>query len=179
MLTQSINLRLTRFIYFQCGHVVSQSNENFTLEAANRVYTKTGFVLNPTFVQVVQENFHAEVEQVDFSASTEAAAGKINTWVEKVTRDKIKDLIEPSDLSDLTRLVLVNAIYFKGFWKNKFNEKATVKAPFYFSAKNDSVQVDMMQMNGDFPFAEVPELGAKAVALPYQVETSIIGHRLA
>lgn len=69
----------------------------------------------------------------------------------------------------LTRLVLVNAIYFKGLWANKFDPDNTRKAQFYVSP-TENVTVDMMKTESDFPFVDLTdELDAKAVALPYKV----------
>jgi len=146
---------------------VVKSDADFTLEAANRVYAKSGFELQENFTKTVKEYFHAEVKQLDFTKSGPAAT-EINGWVEGVTRNKIKNLISSSDLGPLTRLVLVNAIYFKGLWKNKFDKNETVKAPFYTVAGKDPVQVDMMKLEADLPYVDIPELKAKAVALPYK-----------
>ena len=63
-------------------------------------------------------------QETDYSDG-KASAKLINDWVEKITQDKIKDLIKPDMLNALTRLVLVNAIYFKGDWKSKFDAKKT------------------------------------------------------
>jgi len=143
-----------------------KSNENFTLETANRVYTQTGFSLNPTYVDTVKGSFLAEAQQLNFGDAAESA-DTINQWVEKVTRNKIKNLISAGDLDALTRMILVNAVYFKGIWKNKFDKKATQKGKFY-PTPDEPVDVEMMRLEADFPYADVPELGAKALALPYQ-----------
>jgi len=145
---------------------VLKSDGDFTLETANRVYAKTGFALQDNFTKTVKDYFNAEVKQLDFNKN-DPAAKEINGWVEGVTKNKIKNLISPSDLGPLTRLVLVNAIYFKGLWKNKFDKNETVKAPFY-SAPGKEVQVDMMKLEADLPYIDIPELKAKAVAMPYR-----------
>ena len=64
------------------------------------------------------------LQETDYSDGT-ASARLINDWVEKITQSKIKDLIKPDMLNSLTRLVLVNAIYFKGDWASKFDVKNT------------------------------------------------------
>lgn len=78
---------------------------------------------------------------------TESAA-VINKWVEDQTNDKIKNLISPDALGVDTRMVLVNAIYFKGLWQHQFKKDRTDKAPFYTS-ETDSVMVDMMHVKVD------------------------------
>ncbi|XP_021950951.1 leukocyte elastase inhibitor isoform X4 [Folsomia candida] len=145
---------------------LKSDGQNFTLETVNRVYAKTGFKLQSRFTSIVEENFGAKIEQLDFTKSSQAAS-TINDFVARTTHDKIKDLISPGDLDSLTRLVLVNAIYFKGLWKNQFNKQLTKEADFHLN-KNDTVKVQMMKIEADFPYGEIEELNAKAIALPYQ-----------
>jgi serpin B len=161
-----MRVKCNAFIFFL--KIVQQSDgENFTLETVNRVYAKTGFQLKKEFSDIVDQYFGAKVQQLDFSKSAQAAS-TINSFVAETTHDKIKDLISPGDLDSLTRLVLVNAIYFKGLWKNQFNKQNTKEADFHLNSK-DTVKVQMMKLEADFPYAEIEELGAKAVALPYKV----------
>lgn len=72
----------------------------------------------------------------------------INDYVTEKTHDKIKDLVKPSDLDSDTRLILINAVYFKGSWVSKFNANKTKKEPFH-QAPGKEVQVDMMHQIGD------------------------------
>lgn len=67
----------------------------------------------------------------------------------------------------MTRLVLVNGIYFKGFWENKFSPENTTKAEFRVNASKN-VEVDMMHIEHKFPFAQFDDMDADAVALPYK-----------
>jgi len=133
----------------------------------NKIYTQKGFSIQPDFSSTLEKFYGAEASQLDFSKS-EASARTINSFVETTTRNKIKDLISPNDLTALTRLVLVNAIYFKGLWKTQFKPEQTREADFFLNAK-DKVKVKMMRIEADFPYAEIEELNAKAVALPYKV----------
>lgn len=111
------------------------------------------------------KSFNSEVESANFADAVPTAA-KINGWVEDKTNSKIKDLIKPDSLDDDTRLVLVNAIYFKGNWQHQFDKQLTRKEPFWTS-EDKSVDVDMMHIKDDFKYGTIDELDATALELPY------------
>uniref|UniRef100_A0A3P9BLJ0 Serpin domain-containing protein n=1 Tax=Maylandia zebra TaxID=106582 RepID=A0A3P9BLJ0_9CICH len=98
------------------------------------------------------------LESVDFKGNAEEARVHINSWVEKQTQDKIKDLLSQDAVGSLTKLVLVNAIYFKGSWNTQFKEEKT----------NDTKPVKMMQQKSKFPFATIPEANCKILEMPYK-----------
>ena len=80
------------------------SNENFTLDSANKLYVQEGFKLHDSFLETTSKNFHAEAEATNF-ANSEAARALINEFVKAKTNGKIQDLIKSGVLSALTRLV--------------------------------------------------------------------------
>lgn len=149
------------------GVIESLNNiQNVTLHIANKIYAKTGYNLKAPFNEVAKNSFYSEVEQVNFSDKVNAAK-TINSWVEHKTKDKIKDLVSPDLLDDLTRLILVNAIYFKGNWAEKFDKSKTKKQPFYLD-DNNKVDVDTMHIKERFSFGEDENLDAKILELPYE-----------
>ncbi|RZC42982.1 Serpin domain containing protein, partial [Asbolus verrucosus] len=146
---------------------ILKANCQYTLHIANKMYVQDDFPINDSFTRDAVEIFHAGIENVDFNKSTEAA-GKINEWVEKQTKNKIKNVMDPAILDEYTRVVLVNAIYFKGNWSNPFSEFRTIKKRF-FETKNDFIEVDTMhRYSGKFNFYESPELDAKFLEMPYK-----------
>jgi len=145
------------------------SNENITLDLANRMYVSNHFELAQQLSQVAKQYYGSEPESVDFAMS-DAVAKKINSWVEQKTRDRIKDLVSPSQLGELTRLVLVNAVYFKGKWEIQFDKKMTHPAPFY-TTESDQAQVQMMNIpKSKFVMGNIDALSAIGCELPYQSE---------
>ena len=84
----------------------------------------------------------AEPVGMDFGQAEQSRMA-INEWVEEQTNKKIQDLIAPGSIRAWTKLVLVNAIYFKGDWQFKFNKEITRKGDFHVS-KTKTVQADMM-----------------------------------
>ena len=98
--------------------------------------------IDKSYVQLAQEYFLASPLGVDFSDGRSSAA-LINEWVEDQTNSKIKNLITQDDVGSLTMLVLVNAIYFKGEWEEKFKTEMTRKQDFFVSSTK-TVVVDMM-----------------------------------
>ena len=136
----------------------------YQLSVANALWGQKGYGFLPAFLKLVRSNYGAPLNEVDFVGATEAARKTINDWVEKETRDKIKDLIKPGVLDSLTTLVLTNAIYFKGDWASQFNEDVTKDAPFTLSAA-EKVDVPMMNQKGDFGYMETE--GFQALELPY------------
>ena len=115
---------------------------NFTIQLANRIYTHKDYVIKNEFLELNKKLYYVEPESVDFVNNGEHTRGLINTWVKQETNDKIKDLLPPNFITPDTRLVLVNALYFKGDWEDKFVPKNTRKQDFHTSS-GEVVKVDM------------------------------------
>jgi serpin B len=136
------------------------------LKIANKIFVKNGFTVKPTFNEVATKSFESKTESVDF-AQSQKAAKIINDWVESKTNNKIKDLIKSSSLDSDTRMILVNAIYFKGAWVHQFDKKATRKSPFFLDEQK-SVDTDFMFIKKYFRYGVFPELDATVLELPYK-----------
>ncbi|XP_064481713.1 leukocyte elastase inhibitor-like [Ornithodoros turicata] len=134
------------------------------LNIANRIYSDRR--LNPlrAFCALLQEYYSTTIETVDFC--DDAVRQKINAWVEQVTNDKIKDLLAPGTVDQLTLLVLVNAVYFKGTWQTRFEEHATSLMDFY-ETSSTAKKVDMMFQKGNFRMGYNEELKVTTLELPY------------
>ncbi|KAF5278860.1 hypothetical protein FQR65_LT03549 [Abscondita terminalis] len=143
-----------------------KSTDAYTLNSANRIYLNNGYKIQEDFKNVAQESFSADIKNVDFMNKI-AAASEINQWVSEQTFGKIKDLIDPNILSEDTRTVLVNALYFKGTWVTKFNEMATKAKPFFLNNEK-KVDVEMMEETDYYRYGENLNLQAKILEMPYQ-----------
>ena len=97
---------------------------------------------------LVKTNYDGNLQQVDFAKQTEDARKTINAWVESKTKDKIKELIKPGMLDSTTRLVLTNAIYFKGKWASQFKPEQTKDSPFILLG-GEKVNVPMMNQTAN------------------------------
>lgn len=147
---------------------LTSSKQGLELSIANALWGQKGYEFLPGFLAVNRNCYEAGLKEVDYRTATEEARQTINKWVEDKTKDRIKDLIQRGLLTPDTRLVLTNAIYFKGTWKIKFEKKNTKKEKFHVS-KEKSIDADMMKM-------KKPQLkymksdGLAALELPYQGE---------
>ena len=144
---------------------LSAGDSSYDLSVANSLWSQDGAVLNPEYVALIAQQYGGTLTPVDFFRSTEVARGAINRWVEDKTRHKIRDLIPPGGVTADTRLVLVNAIYFKGMWILQFDEERTHEQPFYLEG-GDSVQARLMYQQDDIRYAHEEEV--QVVELPYQ-----------
>lgn len=144
--------------------------EHVTLNVANKVYIMKDFKLLPDFKSVLENKFLSEGEEINFAENVNAAKN-INSWVEDKTNHKIKELIKSTMLDSLTRLVLVNAVYFKGNWAKKFSPASTEKKPFYLLS-GEEISVDMMFQKDKFKYNEDSVLNCKILEMPYE------GHEL-
>lgn len=144
-----------------------QSNvgNSSAISIANQIYVQNQYQLNPNFKATIAQQFQSKIESVNFSESI-ASAAKINKFVEDQTNGKIKDFISPEQLDSNARVLLVNAIHFKGQWKQPFNKSKTVQANFYIN-ETDSVPVDFMTTKEYFHSANLLALNARAVELKY------------
>jgi len=138
--------------------------KTYKLEVANALWGQKDFHFEPAFTSALKDSYGGGFNLVDFAGSSEASRGTINAWVEQKTAGKIRDLIHPSDLTPLTRLVLTNAIYFKSAWASPFKKQSTQTADFHVTASK-AVPVPMMALSERFLFVRRP--GVAAIELPY------------
>jgi serpin B len=137
----------------------------YELSVANALWGQKNFGFLPDFLNLTRNNYGAGLQQVDFMGATEAARQTINAWVEKETRDKIKELLKPGVLTGDTRLVLTNAIYFKGLWANQFKKKITQVEEFH-TAPGASVKAPLMRLTEHFKYLDGGDF--QALEMPYQ-----------
>lgn len=152
-------------LFHELSENFEKSNERMTLTVANHIYVQEGAKVSKEFNDVATKKFNSGADVLDFSKNTEAAT-IINKWVENKTHDKIKDLVKPDTLGADTKLVLVNAIYFKAFWKEEFYKPNTAPGKFYINEK-DTVDAKYMHIKEGFQYAVLDELDATAVKFPY------------
>jgi len=135
----------------------------YELTVANALWGQKDYGFLEEYLQLVKANYGGQLNEVDFVTATEAARQTINSWVEKKTNNKIKNLISRGVLDEMTRLVLTNAIYFKGNWQSQFKEDRTRPAPWL--GHGDKVEVPMMNQKAEFGYMETE--GFQALELPY------------
>ena len=136
-----------------------------TLELANSLWGQSGFGFEAAFLDRLAAFYGAGLQAVDYRTAAEAARVAINEWVAEATRDKIPELIVQGVLTELTRLVLVNAVYLKAPWLEPFDEGATAPKPFTL-VSGERIEVDMMTTTvrqGAYAKGD----GWTAVELPY------------
>src|ERR1700679_4012609 len=136
------------------GALLSDLNavhDGYQLTVANSLWAQQGYTFLDNFLQLLKTDYGAGLNQVDFKGATEAARLTINRWVEQKTQDKIKDLLQPGTLAPSTRLVLTNAIYFKGDCQPQFDKAQTRDEDFYPS-QLQTKQVAFMHRADSFSY---------------------------
>ncbi|XP_030072646.1 neuroserpin [Microcaecilia unicolor] len=124
----------------------------YLMNIVNSLYVQNGFHLHNSFLQMAERYFKARTESVDFKQAA-TVASHINSWVANNTNNHITDLFSSEDFNDLTELVLINAVYFKGNWKSQFRPENT--RAFAFTKDDETeVQVPMMYQQGEFYYGE-------------------------
>ncbi|KAI4806698.1 hypothetical protein KUCAC02_017511 [Chaenocephalus aceratus] len=146
---------------------LNRENAPFALSVANRLYGEQSYKFVEDFLGKTKKHYNAELESTDFVNSSEVARGNINNWVEQMTQGKIKDLLAKGVVDSMTRMVLVNAIYFKGNWDKQFEESKTVDSQFRLN-KNGTKPVKMMNIKSKFPFTYISEASCQILEMPYK-----------
>jgi len=139
-------------------------NGDVRLLVANALWAQKDYVFLPAFLDLTSRYYDAAVNAVDFAGEAEAVRLRINSWVEGKTNDKIKGLLPPGILTPLTRLVLTNAVYFKGTWDNSFDRSMTTDEYFYRTLE-DPAKVPMMKTTGEYGYLEGE--GFHMLEMPY------------
>jgi len=134
------------------------------LNVANSLWPQKGYPFLKEYLTLSEKYYRVTITPLNYRQAVEEARKIINQWVEEKTKDKIKNLIKPGILNSLTRLVLVNAIYFKGNWASQFDEKRTRDDTFYLLS-GQRVQVPLMAQKKEFRYAGTGSL--QVLELPY------------
>ena len=142
------------------------------LRTANALWAQKDHPFLPEYMGMIERYYAGTSTNLDFSADPEGSRSVINEWVEERTEDRIKDLIPEGALEPSTRLVLTNAIYFKGFWSTQFDPDDTQDQDFRVTPdRTVTVTVPMMYLKGkDNPlyYSETEEL--QLLEMPYKGE---------
>ena len=137
---------------------------SFRLNVANAVWAQEGHPFRDDYLDVVKASYGGEVSLANFSGDPDGSRSEINRWVGRATEGKIEDLIPPDLIDALTRMVLVNAVYFKAGWLYPFAEAFTAAVPFYLL---DGTTADVDMMRATEYFGHGAGDGYQVVVLPY------------
>ena len=154
----------------QEGQATTKDQIPLQLNIANGVWAEQSFPFLQNFLDTIALNYGAGIHQADFVKQYEAVRKEINQWVEDQTKNKIQNLLAPGTLDANTRMVLVNAIYFKADWLNPFDKNSTSDQPFHLLDGSTVTTPMMSQDNLNVPYAQGN--GWQAVDLPYAGETA-------
>jgi len=135
-----------------------------TFNIANAIWAQKDFHFEQSFLDTLSANYNAGLKLVDFNKPEDARA-LINLWVAAQTNDKIQELIPEGLLDQMTRMVLTNAIYFKGAWSNQFEEKDTEDGSFTLL---DGSSKTVPFMHGNFTLSALVSDKIQAIRLPYE-----------
>jgi serpin B len=135
-----------------------------SIRTVNSLWVQKGMDVLPSFYETVQENYNAGLNTTDFINAAEPSRKIINDWVEQQTNNRIKELLAKGVLNKLTRMVLVNAIWFKGKWKNPFTHEATRNDKFY--GIKETITTPFMHETMTVNYME--DGTVQAIELPYQ-----------
>nr|XP_037843910.1 serpin B3 isoform X2 [Chlorocebus sabaeus] len=122
---------------------LNKSTDAYELKIANKLFGEKTFQFLQEYLDAIKKFYQTSVESVDFAKAPEESRKMINSWVESQTNEKIKNLLPHGSIGNNTTLVLVNAIYFKGQWQNKFNKENTKEEKFW---PNKDVQAKVLEI---------------------------------
>ncbi len=141
-----------------------QKSGDIELSIANSLWPQLDYPFLKSYLALIENNYSAKITPLDYHQHTEASRNTINSWVESKTNNKIKELIAPGLLDASTRLVVTNAVYFKGKWILPFSKSMTNDETFHISP-NHPAKVPMMHQKEYFGYLETKDL--QVLAMPY------------
>ncbi|MBN1434207.1 serpin family protein, partial [Candidatus Fermentibacterales bacterium] len=144
--------------------LVYGEGDPLTLEVANALWVQESYPLLEEYTSLVESRYGATASNLDFWNDPEGSRLQINDWVAEKTRDRILDLIPSGVITSLTRVVLTNAVYFKGSWMHEFLEQNTSDREFA-TLGGEMAEVPMMFQNEHFAYGS--NYGCRSIMLPY------------
>jgi serpin B len=147
---------------------INEGAKDYELRTGNALWVQYDYPLLDDYTERVERYYGGRAANLDFVNEQEKSRETINNFIEEQTNNKIKELIPEGVINEMTRLILTNAIYFKGTWEWEFDKSKTRQENFKITPSN-SVKVPMMYMKpkkAKFNYAETEEL--QILELPYK-----------
>ncbi|XP_032078401.1 leukocyte elastase inhibitor-like [Thamnophis elegans] len=145
---------------------INKPGTNYILSLANRLFGETSYDFLASFIGATEKFYHASLEKLNFKQASEDSRKHINAWVAEKTSGKIQDLLVPGTIGSGTKLVLVNAIYFKGNWADEFDKNQTQEKPFRIN-KNEKKTVQMMFKKEHYNYVNISASRISILEIPY------------
>ncbi|KAL6030718.1 hypothetical protein STEG23_011367 [Scotinomys teguina] len=146
---------------------ILKPGNSYLLKTANRIYGEKTYPFHNKYLKDMQTYFGAEPQSVNFVGASDQIRAEINIWVENQTGGKIPNLLPDDSVDSKTKMVLVNALYFKGVWEHQFSAQNTTERPFRIN-KTMSKPVQMMSMKKNLPVFHIEELQTIGLQLYYK-----------
>jgi serpin B len=145
--------------YLSLYEEMNKPEKKYELSLANALWVQKDYRFLKEYLNLIEKYYRGKATNLDFRKDPEGSRQIINKWVEEKTKEKIKDLLPQGSIDSLTRMVITNAIYFKGLWIFPFDKKKTSDADFKISPEK-IVKVKMMSLPRPqrFNYAETEEL---------------------
>jgi serpin B len=149
----------------------ADDSQPFAIRTSNSVWGQPGYPFLDAFLELLATDYDAGVQLADFASDPDGARVAINDWVEERTEGRIEDLIPPGVINQATRLVLVNAIWFKANWANQFDPAQTAPGPFTLL---DGSTVGAEMMHGTSTMRYATGDGWESVTVPYAGDADMV-----
>jgi serpin B len=141
-----------------------KDEKGFRLNVVNAIWGQKGYPFLSSYLDLLAQNYGAGLRVLDFAKSPEPSRQTINNWVSEQTEGKIQDLLPEGSITDLTRLVLTNAIYFNAAWLHQFKVENTADGTFSLP-DGSTMSVPMMNQMDYFNYGKGPDY--QMIELPY------------
>ncbi|XP_061202615.1 serpin B10-like [Neopsephotus bourkii] len=145
---------------------INQRTKNYLLKSVNQLYGEKSLPFSKEYLQLAKKYYNAEPQSIDFVGAADEIRREINSKVEHQTEGKIQNLLPPGSVDSLTRLVLINVLYFKGNWATKFEAEATRQRPFKINM-HTTKPVPMMYLSDKFNCTYIESVQTDILELPY------------
>lgn len=144
------------------------AKDEYLLTIANALLVQSGFSILPEFESGLSTYYDIFFKMVDFSERSTEVVNEINTWVSHNTRNKITELLQEPPPSE-SKLMILNAVYFKGFWQIPFEKDVLLSLPFYNNGNKASQKnVETMILFTNMPYLRMKRIKAAAMKFPYK-----------
>nr|XP_048299829.1 plasminogen activator inhibitor 2 [Myodes glareolus]XP_048299830.1 plasminogen activator inhibitor 2 [Myodes glareolus]XP_048299831.1 plasminogen activator inhibitor 2 [Myodes glareolus]XP_048299832.1 plasminogen activator inhibitor 2 [Myodes glareolus]XP_048299833.1 plasminogen activator inhibitor 2 [Myodes glareolus]XP_048299834.1 plasminogen activator inhibitor 2 [Myodes glareolus] len=151
---------------------INTCSGDYLLESANKLFGEKSARFKEEYIQLCKKYYSTEPEAVDFLKYAEEARKKINSWVKTQTKGEISNLLPEGSIDEDTKMVLVNAVYFKGKWKTPFAKKLNELYPFRVNLR-ESIPVQMMYLREKLNIGYIMDLKTQILELPYVGDISM------